>query len=106
MTTAAPETTQARRQAISVGLATGAYGVIFGALSVAAGFDVLQTQALSALLFTGGSQFAIVSVIGAGGNPVAAVATSTMLGIRNGLYALETSRVLGVRGRGAWRRRT
>ncbi len=98
MTTAAPETTQARRQALSVGLATGAYGVSFGALSVAAGFDVLQTQALSALLFTGGSQFAIVSVIGAGGNPVAAVATSTMLGIRNGLYALETSRVLGVRG--------
>ena len=36
MTTAAPETTQARRQAISVGLATGAYGVSFGALSVAA----------------------------------------------------------------------
>ena len=64
MTTAAPETTQARRQALSVGLATGAYGVSFGALSVAAGFDVLQTQALSALLFTGGSQFAIVSVIG------------------------------------------
>ena len=76
MTTAAPETTQARRQALSVGLATGAYGVSFGALSVAAGFDVLQTQALSALLFTGGSQFAIVSVIGAGGNPVAAVATA------------------------------
>lgn len=98
MTAAVPETAQARRQAISVGLATGAYGVSFGALSVAAGFDVLQTQALSALLFTGGSQFAIVSVIGAGGNPVAAVATSTMLGIRNGLYALETSRVLGVRG--------
>lgn len=89
---------QARRQAVSVGLATGAYGVSFGALSVAAGFDVLQTQALSALLFTGGSQFAIVSVMGAGGNPVAAVATSTMLGIRNGLYALETSRMLGVRG--------
>lgn len=98
MTTGSPEVAQARRQAVSVGLATGAYGVSFGALSVAAGFDVLQTQALSALLFTGGSQFAIVSVIGAGGNPVAAVATSTMLGIRNGLYALETSRVLGVRG--------
>ncbi|MET4078532.1 AzlC family ABC transporter permease [Janibacter sp. UYMM211] len=91
----------ARRQALSVGVATGAYGVSFGALAVAAGFDVLQTQALSLLLFTGGSQFAVVSVMGAGGSPATAVATSTMLGIRNGLYALETSRVLDVRG---WRR--
>lgn len=92
---------EARKQSLSVGLATGAYGVSFGALSVAAGFDVVQTQALSALLFTGGSQFAIVSVVGAGGAGVAAVATSTMLGIRNGLYGLETARMLGVTG---WRR--
>lgn len=34
----------ARRQALSVGVATGAYGVSFGALAVAAGFDVLQTD--------------------------------------------------------------
>lgn len=92
---------EARRQSLSVGLATGAYGISFGALAVAAGFDVLQTQALSLLLFTGGSQFAIVSVVGAGGSALTAVATSTMLGIRNGLYGLETSRVLGLRG---WRR--
>lgn len=91
----------ARRQGVSVGVATGAYGVSFGALAVAAGFDVWQTMALSLLLFTGGSQFALVSVVGAGGSGVAAVATSTMLGVRNGLYALETSRLLHVRG---WRR--
>lgn len=91
----------ARRQGVSVGIATGAYGFSFGALAVAAGFDVAQTAALSLLLFTGGSQFAVVSVVGAGGSAAAAIATSTMLGIRNGLYALETSRVLDVRG---WRR--
>ena len=56
-----------QRQAWSVGLATGAYGVSFGALSVASGLDVWQTVALSALMFTGGSQFAFVGVIGAGG---------------------------------------
>lgn len=89
------------RQALSVGVATGAYGVSFGALSVAAGLDLLQTQALSALLFTGGSQFALVGILGAGGSGTAAVATSTLLGIRNGLYGLEMSRELGVRG---WRR--
>lgn len=35
-----------------MGVATGAYGLSFGALSVAAGFSVLQTQVLSLLLFT------------------------------------------------------
>lgn len=84
-----------------MGVATGAYGISFGALSVAAGFSVLQTQVLSLLLFTGGSQLAVVGVIGAGGSGLSAIATSTMLGVRNGLYGLETSRMLRVRG---WRR--
>ncbi|MGG5260729.1 AzlC family ABC transporter permease [Phycicoccus avicenniae] len=87
-----------RRQALSVGAATGAYGISFGALSVASGLSVLQTQALSLLLFSGGSQFAVVGVLGAGGSGAAAVATSTLLGVRNGLYALQTSRFLGVSG--------
>ncbi|NHA69025.1 AzlC family ABC transporter permease [Phycicoccus flavus] len=86
------------RQGLWVGLATGAYGISFGALSVAAGLSVAQTQVLSLLLFSGGSQFAVVGVLGAGGSPVAAVATSTLLGVRNGLYALRTSRFLGVDG--------
>ncbi len=89
---------EVRRQALSVGAATGAYGISFGALSVASGLDVLQTQALSLLLFSGGSQFAVVGVLGAGGSGVAAVATSSLLGVRNGLYALQTSRFLGVAG--------
>lgn len=101
---AAPEALSAqrrrevRRQALSVGAATGAYGISFGALSVASGLDVWQTQALSLLLFSGGSQFAVVGVLGAGGGGVAAVLTSTLLGVRNGLYALQTSRFLGVAG--------
>lgn len=86
------------RTALSVGAATGAYGISFGALSVASGLTVLQTQVLSLLLFSGGSQFAVVGVLGAGGSGVAAVATSTLLGVRNGLYALQTSRFLGVAG--------
>ncbi|WP_338748075.1 AzlC family ABC transporter permease [Janibacter alittae] len=91
----------ARRQGLSVGVATGVYGVSFGALGVAAGLDVWQTMALSLLLFTGGSQFAFIGIIGSGGNPVTAVATSTLLGIRNGLYGLQLARVLRLRG---WRR--
>lgn len=86
------------RQSLSIGLATGAYGISFGALGVASGLTILQTMALSVLLFSGGSQFALVGILGAGGTGSAAVATSTLLGVRNGLYALQTSRILDVRG--------
>ncbi|MEO6143927.1 MAG: AzlC family ABC transporter permease [Dermatophilaceae bacterium] len=86
------------RQSLSVGVASGAYAISFGALSVAAGLDIWQTIALSALLFTGASQFALVGIIAAGGSGAAAVATSALLGIRNGLYGLQMSRLLGVSG--------
>ena len=86
------------RQSLSVGVATGAYAISFGALSVAAGLNLRQTIALSALLFSGASQFAVVGVVATGGSGAAAVATSTLLGIRNGLYGLQMSRLLGVSG--------
>ncbi len=69
-------------------------------MSVAIGLSVLQTQALSALMFTGASQFAFVAVIAAGGGALtAAVFTATLLGIRNGLYGMHLARVLSARGR-------
>jgi len=86
------------RQSLSVAAAVGAYAISFGALSVAAGLTVAQTCALSLLMFTGGSQFAFVGVVGAGGTPVAAAATAALLGARNGLYGLQMAPVLGATG--------
>jgi predicted branched-subunit amino acid permease len=86
------------RQCLSVGIATGTYGISFGALSVAAGLSLWQTIALSGLLFSGASQFAVVGIVAVGGSGAAAVATSTLLGVRNGLYGLQMSRLLGVSG--------
>jgi len=86
------------RQSLSVGVATGTYGISFGALSVTAGLSLGQTMALSALLFSGGSQFALVGIVAAGGSGAAAIATSSLLGVRNGLYGLQVSRLLDVRG--------
>jgi len=96
-------------RALSIGIAVGAYAISFGAVSVAAGLDVLQAQALSALMFTGASQFAFVGVVAAGGGVVAAVLTAGLLGLRNGLYALHLAGVLSPRGRphdrlAGWRR--
>lgn len=84
----------ARQQALSVSLATGTYAISFGALSVAAGLDLWQTIALSALVFSGGSQFAFIAVIGAGGHPGVAFATSTFLGLRNGFYGVALAPIV------------
>ena len=86
------------RQALSIGVATGAYGISFGALAVAGGLTVAQACALSLVMFTGGSQFAFVGVVGAGGSPAAAVATATLVGARNGFYGLQMARILRPRG--------
>jgi len=86
------------RDGIGVGIATGAYGVSFGAISVAAGLSVLQTCALSLLMFTGASQFAFVGVINGGGGAFAGAATAVLLGSRNALYGLRLSPLLGLGG--------
>ena len=81
---------------IGVGLATGLYGISFGALSTTAGLDVWQTQVLSLLMFSGGSQFAFIGVIAAGGPAAvgAAVVSAWLLGVRNGFYAIRLNPIL------------
>lgn len=83
---------------ISVGLATGIYGISFGALGAAAGLSILDIMLLSLLMFSGGSQFAFIGVIAAGGAPAAAITSAWLLGIRNGFYALRMAPVLGISG--------
>ena len=87
------------RDSLGVGLATGLYGVSFGAVSVASGLSVAQTCVLSLLMFTGASQFALVGVLGAGGSAISAGATAMLLGTRNTLYGLRVAPLLGYRGR-------
>jgi predicted branched-subunit amino acid permease len=93
-----PERTKMIRNGVAIGLATGTYGLSFGALSVAAGLSLAQTCVLSLLMFTGASQFAFVGVISGAGNPFAAAAAAALLGARNGLYGLHLSRLLALRG--------
>ena len=92
-----PASADALRTAASVGLAVSAYGLSFGALAVTAGLDVWQTCVLSLLMFSGGSQFALIGVIASGGVAAgpAAIASAVLLGARNGIYALRMSPVIG-----------
>jgi len=86
------------RDSLSVSITVGAYGIAFGAASVAAGFSVLQSCLLSLLTFSGASQFAVVGVIGSGGGALSGVTTATLLGFRNGLYGLRMSPLLQTKG--------
>lgn len=76
---------------LGVGIATGLYGISFGALSVAAGLSIWQTQLLSLLMFSGGSQFAFIGVVATGGmsSLPAAITSAWLLGVRNGFYAIR-----------------
>jgi predicted branched-subunit amino acid permease len=95
---AEPTTRSIVRDGIAVGIATGAYGVSFGAVSVASGLSVWQSCALSLLVFTGASQFALVGVIGTGGTPLFAAVSGLLLGTRNALYGLKVNPLVGWRG--------
>lgn len=86
------------RMSLGVGVATGAYGLSFGAIGTAAGLTVAQTCALSVLMFSGGSQFALVGVLGAGGSALSGSASAVLLGARNALYGARLAPLLRLRG--------
>jgi 4-azaleucine resistance transporter AzlC len=59
-----------------------AFGASFGVLARAAGVDALAAVAMSATTFAGSAQFAVVSVLGAGGTAAAAIGAAVLLNAR------------------------
>lgn len=102
------ERSAAVRASLAVGLAVSAYGLSFGALATASGLDVWQACVLSVLMFSGGSQFAVIGVLATGGLAAgglaagpAAIAGASLLGVRNALYAMRLGPIIG----GPWWRK-
>jgi predicted branched-subunit amino acid permease len=93
----APARTRTLRDAVGLGIAVGFYGIAFGAAADAAGLDVWQAMTLSALMFSGASQFALVGVLGAGGSAPAAVGSALLLGTRNTVYGVRMAPLLAPR---------
>lgn len=85
------------RTSVSVALAVSTYGISFGALAVASGLDVWQACVLSLVMFSGGSQFALIGVLATGGVAAgpAAIASAVLLGSRNALYAIRMGPIVG-----------
>ena len=73
----------------------------FGAISVAGGLPWWVPVVMSLLVFAGGAQFAVTSVVLAGGSPVAAVAAGSLLNARLAPYGFT---VAGITSRNWWTR--
>lgn len=78
-----------------------AFGVSFGVLARAAGWDPVAPIVMSATTFAGSAQFAAVSVFDAGGGVAAAVAAAILLNAR---YAAISVSVAGLFRGPVWRR--
>ncbi|WP_329248884.1 AzlC family ABC transporter permease [Streptomyces canus] len=84
------------RDALGVGVAVGLSGFAFGVTSAGSGLTLTQTCALSLLVFTGASQFALVGAFAVGGSALAAAAGAFFLGARNAFYGLRLSQLLAL----------
>lgn len=83
-----PRMRQVISACITLGFAVGVFAVSFGVSAVSAGASVAQACAMSLLVFTGASQFSLVSVIGSGGTAASAFGGAALLAARNGVYGL------------------
>ncbi len=78
-----------QRDSLAVGFTVGLYGFSFGAVAAAAHATKWQAVVISFIMFSGGSQFALVGALAEGATPVSAVAVALFLGVRNALYAVR-----------------
>jgi 4-azaleucine resistance transporter AzlC len=73
--------------------AVAAFGASFGVLAQAAGMGATASLVMSATTFAGSAQFAVVSVLGAGGTAAAAIVAAVLLNARYGPMALAAAQV-------------
>jgi len=93
-----PEQLAIIRAAAGIGVYAGAFGLTFGAVATASGLSAIQAVAMSTVMFTGASQFALVGIVAVGGAPFAAISAALLLGLRNAFYGVPVARLLRPRG--------
>jgi predicted branched-subunit amino acid permease len=82
------------RQALSIGVSIIPFGLAFGVSCTKAGLSWVQALGFSTLVFTGGSQFAAVGVLGDGGGAATAIGAGLLLSIRSLVYGLVMAPIL------------
>lgn len=89
-----------RRDIWVLGAAVGVFGASFGVLATTAGLTVAQACAMSVLVFTGASQFAVVGVLEVGGSLGSAFGSALLLAARNAAYGVALAPTLSRRSLG------
>jgi 4-azaleucine resistance transporter AzlC len=89
------------RAAAPIGVAALVFGVSFGVLARAAGMGQIAPVVMSVTTFAGSAQFAVASILGAGGGLVTAIAAAVLLNLRYGPIGLSAATTL----QGPWWRR-
>ncbi len=85
------------RDVLAVACAIAVVGASFGALAASAGIPIPIVVGMSLIVFAGGSQFLAVSVVAAGGSPVAAVVAGLQINARHLPFGLAMAPVVGDR---------
>lgn len=86
---------------VGLGLAAFALALSFGVAAVSQGWPAWLVVLMSAVVFAGGAQFAIVLAFSGGSGPLAAIGAATLINLRFVPMAISAAR--GLRG-GPWRR--
>lgn len=89
------------RAAAPIGVAALAFGVSFGVLARAAGMGRVAPVVMSVTTFAGSAQFAVASILGAGGGLVTAIVAAVLLNLRYGPIGLSAATTF----EGPWWRR-
>ncbi len=89
-------------QVVPISLAVGAYGLSYGVLATAAGLSPGLATLSSVVVLAGGSQFAFVGVLAAGGHPMTGALGGLLLNLRYLAFGLAIAPHLS---RGPWWRR-
>ena len=100
-TSGQPAPREVQRASIALGVAVGVFGISFGVVATGAGLSVAMACAMSLLVFTGATQFAVIGVLAAGGSAFAAIGSGLLLGARHIAYGLALNRRMPP---GIWRR--
>jgi 4-azaleucine resistance transporter AzlC len=75
--------------------ADGLVGASFGAIAVGLGLPLWLPVLLSVVVFAGAAQFLFIGIIGAGGNPAAAVAAGLLVNARHVPFGFSVGDALG-----------
>lgn len=89
-------------EALPLAVAIAAYGLSYGVMATQANLSLMETVAMSLLVFSGSVQMVAVAMLASGGSLVSIFITSVLLNLRNLLYGVALAEGLAPAGKWRW----